>query len=286
MSYHVHHSAAATTNPAIAQEINAATKKLHVELNRLIIERLPLALPPHTRSPTRYAIGLTRFAPVFVAFEEEFAKLKKRATTENEDPHNGAVREWVTTLLPTSMERSERLRNDLRHLQQVTKIKVGLDIIQDERAQISALVENKPHLLVAYAWIMYMAIFSGGRWIRQQLNSPSNDFWQVDTEQKALDVPGFSFLSFDEENDGEGLKAAFKQRLTQADGLLTDEERQDIVTTGQDLFQHCIDLIERTDRDVWWLESTANWGLAFAALAFGFVWLLWRIFTGQSILTE
>ncbi|QIW94958.1 hypothetical protein AMS68_000476 [Peltaster fructicola] len=282
MSAHSYHSP--TPNPAIAVEINAATRKLHTELNKLIIDRLPLALPPDTQSPARYATGLSRFAAIFVAFEEEFIALKNRPS-ENEDSHKDVVQQWVATLLPLGMERTARLRRDLQHLQQVSSAHIDPTGIQEERAKLRTLVQDKPHILVAYAWIMYMAIFSGGRWIRQQLSSASNDFWNTNSDEKSLDTPGFTFLSFDAANDGEELKATFKRNLAQADEILSKEEREDIVNTGEDLFQHCIELIEKIDRDVWWTESTANWPWAFAVLGLGFVWLLWRMSTGQSILT-
>jgi hypothetical protein len=44
-------------------------RKLHTELNRLVIARLALALPPHADSPAQYRYGLGAFARVYYAFE-------------------------------------------------------------------------------------------------------------------------------------------------------------------------------------------------------------------------
>jgi heme oxygenase len=41
-------------------------------------------------------------------------------------------------------------------------------------------VENNPHVLVAYAWVLYMALFSGGRYLRAALKAAGGlgkDFW-------------------------------------------------------------------------------------------------------------
>lgn len=47
-------------------------------------------------------------------------------------------------------------------------------IVRHIRENVSA----DPYLLIAYAWTFYMAIFSGGRWIRSQLCNAGDDFWQ------------------------------------------------------------------------------------------------------------
>ena len=43
-------------------------------------------------------------------------------------------------------------------------------------------VEKNPHILLAYAWVLYMALFSGGRYLRASLQSAggSCDFWRRD----------------------------------------------------------------------------------------------------------
>lgn len=65
-----------------------------------------------------------------------------------------------------------------------------------------------------------------------------------------LDIPGFSFLSFDGDHDGEDIKALFKTRIAEADLLLMPEERQDVVQAAQGLFDDCIMLVGMLDRAV------------------------------------
>lgn len=279
----------ASQNPPIAKEINAATQSLHTELNRLITERLPLGLPPHASSPSRYAAGLRRFSIIFFAFEHAFSIVAENASKSQTDDHRRAVSRWVADLAPSGMRRTDRLRADLEHLHllghggmppaygEVTLDKLMVDVVQ------------KPHLLVAYSWVMYMAIFSGGRWIRQQLASAGSAFWLDFDEAASVHIdplPGFSFLSFDTDDDGEGLKSAFKEHLTAADGLLTAEERQEVVATGEDVFRQCIQIVEQIDRDVWWQEGSAGGPLAIIIIALGVLYLAWLLYTGQSLLLD
>ncbi|RDW94926.1 hypothetical protein BP5796_00689 [Coleophoma crateriformis] len=47
-------------------------------------------------------------------------------------------------------------------------------------AHTTRSVEKNPHVLLAYGWVLYMAIFSGGRYIRaalQDAGGPDGEFW-------------------------------------------------------------------------------------------------------------
>lgn len=46
-------------------------------------------------------------------------------------------------------------------------------------------VVAKPHVLVAYAWVLYMALFSGGRYLRASLQNAGTDFW-LRSQQQSL----------------------------------------------------------------------------------------------------
>lgn len=48
-------------------------------------------------------------------------------------------------------------------------------------AHTKAAVEANPHVLLAYAWVLYMALFSGGRYLRAALNEAGglgSSFWE------------------------------------------------------------------------------------------------------------
>ena len=116
----------ATPKPSISAEINAATRKQHTELNRLIIDRLPLALPPTSKTPAVYTLGLSAFAQIFFAFEAAFTDLATNDAARDQEPkaaaaayHAQEVRKWLIRLRPEGLARSEALSKDLAHLQRL-----------------------------------------------------------------------------------------------------------------------------------------------------------------------
>ena len=243
-------------------QINTATRKQHTELNRLIIDRIPLALPPTTRSPKVYALGLAAFAQIYLAFEHAFDTLERsQDAADNEQKptdtvHQREIKAWLSTLRPASLKRSSRLKRDLQYLPELDRSAFA-DLDDELTSHILSLAAAKPHTLVAYTWVMYMAIFSGGRWIRSQLASAEPGFWTAHTnagpalaEKTPLGMPGFSFLSFDGEQDGEDIKVEYKKRLAEGENLLSAEEREDITAASQELFERCIQIVKKLDVEV------------------------------------
>lgn len=247
-------------NNTLPGRINVATRKQHTNLNRLLISRLPLALPPHTETPELFGRGIVPFARIFALFEVEWELFTRHVSIKPEtgSTHDIEVRKWLARLRPHGLARSDRLKNDLQHLRAIIPYKIyhTPDLGDKWTRDMRTLMRSKPHVFVAFAWVFYMAVFSGGRWIRQQLANGGAGFWQqsditqLDKEQDSalLDVPGFSFLSFEGDQDGEDIKALFKSRLTEGETLLTPEEKQDVIDTAQQLFDRSILLVTEMDR--------------------------------------
>lgn len=251
-------TAASATLPG---RINTATRSQHTHLNRLLMQRLPLALPPHTKSPLLFGKGIVPFARLFTLFEIEWELLNRQFQRDPKrfSGHEYEVRRWLATLQPPGLARSHRLKNDLRHLRMVggSTIYDTVALGDDFTNKMRELVRRKPHILIAFAWVFYMAVFSGGRWVRQQLARSGVEFWmqqknsvQVGDDHQApvLDLPGISFLSFDGGHDGEDAKALFKARLADSDGLLNEQEQQDVIDVAGQLFDRCIGLVDDLDR--------------------------------------
>lgn len=251
----------------VGARINSACRTQHTELNRLLMQRLPLALPPNQQGPLLFARGIVPFARIFFFFESEWDLLLRHAAS----PSDG-VQKWLADLRPHGLARATRLENDLKHLRAVA----GPDIyrtpdlgdywLRDMRTRL----RSQPHVLMAYAWVFYMATFAGGRWIRQQLANGGAEFWtqrpltdvDVVEEGPGPEFHGFSFLSFDGDQDGEDIKALFKTRLAEAETLLTGEQKQDIVDVAQQLFERCnklvgeLDVMVTRDRVPTWILPT------------------------------
>lgn len=131
--------------------------------------------------------------------------------------------------------------------------------VADYCAHIRNVVRQRPHVLLAYAWCYYMAVFSGGRWIRAQLMNAGEGFWrEKDTKdsgnrtsekpsQAPLQERGMALWNFDGGSDGEDIKAEFKRKLAEADTLLTVEQRQDIVDEAKAIFKFSALLVEELD---------------------------------------
>ncbi|EME48107.1 hypothetical protein DOTSEDRAFT_69894 [Dothistroma septosporum NZE10] len=260
----------------LSGRINTATRKQHTELNRLLINRLPLALPPNVTTPLLYAKGIVPFARIFVLFEIEWELLTRHVqskSTAGQTQHDLNIRQWLANLRPQGLARSHRLKNDLQHLRLVggRNIYSTPELGEKWMKEMRDLMRQKPHVFVAFAWVFYMAVFSGGRWIRQQMAHAGPGFWGAQAQPAPLSIPaseksatmdedgdqivtpdvhGYSFLSFNGDNDGEDLKALFKTRLALAEELLTPGEQQDIIEVAQALFDKSILLVNQLDSKV------------------------------------
>lgn len=237
-------------------------------MNRLITSRLPLCLPPHASGPEIYAAGISQFAHIFLAFEEVWDEiigvdgnnkgLEETWEALDEQYPNGSAADllsFLQTLRPHGLARSERIRADTTYFQSLKATNEVLDksqAVEEFIAHIRSEVHGNPHLLIAYSWTLYMAIFSGGRWIRAQLYNAGNDFWTASysresigvndaekptlEELKEIEKLGLSLWFFDGEQDGEEIKAEFKRRLNEGEHILTPAQRDDVMLESQDIF--------------------------------------------------
>ncbi|KJX99306.1 hypothetical protein TI39_contig364g00002 [Zymoseptoria brevis] len=282
---------AVSASSNLSDEINRATRSQHIELNRLLINRLSLALPPHSSTPLLYGKGLVPFARIFLFFEIEWEILTRQVQQSDGygNEHAREVQRWLANLRPAGLARTARLKDDLRDLRTLGGggIFDTIDLGEDWMKSMRMTMRRQPHVLVAFAWVFYMATFSGGRWIRQQLANSGDEFWKQnpplenDTKTPNLELPGFTFLSFDGTQDGEDIKADFKFRLGSAESLLTSEEKDDIILVSQQLFERCTLLVSELDQKVWrenlrsWSWPIVSWS-SMAVLTLALLRYVWR----------
>ncbi|EON63949.1 hypothetical protein W97_03178 [Coniosporium apollinis CBS 100218] len=268
---------------SLPTEINVATRHLHTRLNRLITTRLPLALPPHTSTPHLYAFGLRHFAQVYSIFESLWRDLAPAPGHAPSPPGpicitppptpfpppDPRVLAFLSTLRPPGLARSQRLRKDLDALCNAL-LPVDLELaaelsgppageqLHEYCVHMREAVSARPHVLVAYAWVMYMAVFSGGRWIRGQLVGAGEGFWrgiryghrdsgEEEKEERGLEQVGLSFWHFVGEGDGEDIKREFKRRLAEAETVFTEKERWEVVEEAVEIFRRSLLLVEELD---------------------------------------
>jgi heme oxygenase len=180
-------------------------------------------------------------------------------------PPSPQILEFLQTLRPKGLARSGRLKKDLEFLTGLhpTDLEVMLSQYPGEQVadfcdHIRRRVGNKPHVLVAYAWCFYMAVFSGGRYIRAELLKAGDTFWtkgretgeQNGDEKIRLQEKGLSFWSFPGQHDGMDIKESFKSHLMSAEALFTPEERIDIVEEAKIIFKLSANLVHELDEQL------------------------------------
>ncbi|KAF2140759.1 uncharacterized protein K452DRAFT_50911 [Aplosporella prunicola CBS 121167] len=184
------------------------------------------------------------------------------------DPIAATTHALLASLLPPGLTRTARLRADLAALLALpTPAAVDASLARSLAsspaaaafvAHIRAAVAARPHVLLAYAWVMYMAVFSGGRWIRGQFLGAGEEWWRTSTTEKKaeggegapkldLAATGLAFFHFPGTHDGEDIKAAFKAQLSAAELLLTPAQRADILAEAGTIFARCEGLVHELD---------------------------------------
>ncbi|KAF1937475.1 heme oxygenase-like protein [Clathrospora elynae] len=171
-------------------------------------------------------------------------------------PPSPQLAAFLQSLRPRGLIRSGRLKRDLEYLLglhptdlEVLLAKYPGDKVAEFCTHIRKSVNEKPWTLVSYAWCFYMAIFSGGRWIRGSLLKAPPGFWPAieEGDTMGLEDRGLSFWHFLGAYDGEDIKAEFKARLAAAEGLFTPDERVDIIEETKEIFRLSATLVEELD---------------------------------------
>ncbi|CAN8095263.1 unnamed protein product [Discula destructiva] len=307
---------------SLAHQINTAIASSHTKINRLILDHMPKAVPPQTDTPSAYITGLLHIGAMYIAFESLWQNLlglhseiapipytfpfTKDPDQRDETPQiTGRLRRVLEEAYWPTLLRAARIKTDVQAM-------TGWpDHVFDEELRsagtsgrlgkftlhIQTSINAKPHLLLAYAYCLYLALLSGGSYIRTELMYLPADFWRslptpikpnmvacrqdkvkqrrrhsslqdddnddVDEDTRpsglanhrdsSIELP-LAFLDFDPplgENprqQAKGLKAEFKQRFAEADRLLADPERRDIIKESAVIFHHLEGVVVQLDK--------------------------------------
>ncbi|KAI0883247.1 heme oxygenase-like protein [Annulohypoxylon maeteangense] len=180
----------------LGESINIATRPVHTSLNKLIILRLRLALPPHADDASNYVQGLLHITPIYTTFETLWQEILDTPPLTSEVPVESTptspISPRIHTLLTSThfpiLSRSASLKADLSQITGWSASDLSSRLLEASResavlaaflAHIQVTVGRKPHSLLAYAWVLYMALFAGGRFIRASLErvDPRDGFW-------------------------------------------------------------------------------------------------------------
>lgn len=256
---------------SLAADMVSATRPMHTKINKLITSRLPLAVPPKAPDSGPYACGLLHILPIYMTFERLWLDILDTPPGDapghsNSNAGNGKddgpeISERVHTILKEihlpQLFRSDRLRADIKSMTgwsddildlQINGIR-GTGELSVFISHIKQVVRAKPHVLIAYSYNLFMALFAGGRFIRATLEKAGEKFWnaasepcestfgsdssssleQMEENHHNKGLMPLRFWDFDSENDGEDLKQEYKGKLLQWESELTAEEREDIL---------------------------------------------------------
>ena len=279
---------------SLSKRINESTIASHAHLNRMITTYLPLAVPPHSTDSSTYLTGILHIAPIYLQFEMSWDALLDASQLSNrvvkgqsskiasEDYFQERQRDITGSILHPlrvpGLRRSDRLLADIQSLTGYTDKLVSAALASSGRLpslkaftdHIETSVMSSPHVLLAYSWVLYMAIFSGGRYLRATLQDAGEDFWTVETAEPAKTkstpaaskdspkkygrrgdpnnvVPGLSFFHFPGEDDGEDIKLEFKRRYAELELLLTDGEKDEVVQEAHIIFDSMGAIVKELD---------------------------------------
>jgi len=168
--------------------------------------------------------------------------------------------QFLKDLRPAGMARTPRLKRDLEFF--TGKSGAELDALLEEKPHpnveaycnhIREVVAQKPHVLTAYGWCYYMAVFAGGRWIRDQLMKPGEAFWRnAAVPNTPSDIPlqesGLAFWNFDGTQDGEDIKVPYRQQFNTAhESVFSKEQIEDVLAEAQEIFKGIFSVVEGLD---------------------------------------
>ncbi|KIW64307.1 hypothetical protein PV04_09251 [Phialophora macrospora] len=231
---------------SLPEQLRTTTRQKHHTLNKQVMEHLPLCLPPHADTPLHYAEGMVVYGQIYSAFEDFMAV---QLASTHVTPRLARI---YRSLHLSQLSRMSRLRSDIEVLKSRLRRSEaeGLASLSKQAElfcrRIKSSLSQRPHVLLAYAWTMYLALFNGGQWIRKQLVSAGAEFWLGE----ALPLSFWEFAGGPPARvDGEPLKDAFKANFSTAASHLTDDERRDVIEEATQLFDLCSEMVGFLDRN-------------------------------------
>lgn len=225
---------------ALANRINSATRSAHNKIDRSVSTKFIVAL----RDGKIYRQGLQAFYHVFKHAEIVIDRLIN-------DKESGKAGEILREFWNPLFARTEALELDLLYFYENHKEKFESPIREEQIKfvqHIHEVCEEKPHLILAYCHVMYLALFAGGRLMKSSLSKATGIFPTM-PGQTVEDVSknGTHLFKFDYEDD-ESLRLSYKRDYELATRLnLTELEKLDIIEESKYIFDQNFKMIEELE---------------------------------------
>lgn len=235
------------TGCTLAEAVNTSTRQLHTKLNKAVIYRLSLAIPPQAADPSSYASGLLHIAPIYDTFERLWRQVLGDSPLENL-----RISTVLRNVHTAELERAAALREDIQTLsgwspaalEEQLRAASRYPVLGAFLAHTEESVAARPHILLAYAWVFYMALFSGGRFIHATLAHVPAAAWGTKPQKGRLPLAFFTFAT---PQDGDEIKVSFKHRFAEASHGLQPQEESDVVEEARRIFEFMIDIVAELD---------------------------------------
>lgn len=240
--------------PTLFLQLRAAIRVDHAVLNKAIFGRFPDCVPPKADDAYLYVAGMTVFGQIYYAIEDCWDRLLD-ASAESEDMVR--YQEMLTRLRTPLLARSQKLRNDLAFIEKEILPASAAPFLDEMRnrggvfnKRISDAIMENPAVLLAYAWVMYLALFNGGRWMAEELVAAGAKFWRQDGDAESYSEDVLSFWFFDDHSPkdnrqhGETVKEDFCRRFDHAAELVVEAEQDLVVEESRRLFRLCVEMVD------------------------------------------
>lgn len=199
-----------------------------------------------TLSPDLYGHGMSHILPIYSVFE---SSIFRASSSSSQDPHLAII---LRSLHIDDLERTGRLQEDLALFgfppphgdAMLVDNRLYPPRLRSFLSHISTSTGAKPHILIAYTWVLYMALFSGGRYLRSQLRTANTEAWHIGPSPDIDPDAPLQFWCFAGDQDGEDLKTDFKARIKSLETLLTPEERREVVDEGIEIMKRMIAVVQ------------------------------------------
>lgn len=216
--------------------INEATADQHAALEELVMSHFKQCLYPATSTPLLYAEGLSYFLIIFRNLE--------------------LVLQHNNDLYDPRLVRTDRLNADVMCIKQdfhVTERRTRFGeqewttVLKDFDKRMGEQLLKMPHLLLAYAWVLYLAIFSGGRYMKASLQLSFRDAWlQRIDESKHHDAEDYlRFWIFgDNSQENEEIRSSFKSRFEAVAETLSTQQQHEVVIEAGAIMQSLAGVVQ------------------------------------------
>lgn len=226
---------------ALGNRININTRKEHDVVDKTVSLKFAVAL----RDGKIYRQGIQGFYHVFKTIEiliNQELQQKPRSKTGD----------LLASFWDEKISRTEPLTSDLLYFYDNDPKKFEAPIREEQIDFVNHIYkvhQEKPHVLLAYCHVMYLALFAGGKVLRSSLAKATGLFPQVDgqtTEQVSL--YGTNLFQFDVEDD-QVLRQSYKREYELATrNALTEQEKLDIIEEAKEIYKRNAEMIRGIER--------------------------------------